>query len=214
MYNWSLAIIIRGEDVDGVAYQTAKACIFGLVDICSTASHEAPTSSVIQGICSAVFLNVLTFFTSSFEEKDIFEIGGKQLMKLQESMESFSDLKQEPADDVELASYKLFNFRALSLLHIFFSYPRNLLEACFELLVSDGVDGLAKGRYFLTQVTTFLSVGDPALDETKDEISLCKDSSQACTHMKETNEVTHVSNDGTVLEKSLSKISFMGMVIC
>ncbi|XP_039140574.1 uncharacterized protein LOC120277804 [Dioscorea cayenensis subsp. rotundata] len=94
-----------------------------------------------------------------------------------------------------------------------FSYPRNLLEACFELLVSDGVDGLAKGRYFLTQVTTFLSVGDPALDETKDEISLCKDSSQACTHMKETNEVTHVSNDGTVLEKSLSKISFMGMAI-
>ncbi|KAH7660814.1 activating signal cointegrator complex subunit 2 protein [Dioscorea alata] len=213
MYNWSLAIIIRGEDVDGVAYQTAKACIFGLVDICSTASHEAPTSSVIQGICSAVFLNVLTFFTSSFEEKDIFEIGGKQLMKLQESMESFSDLKQEPADDVELASYKLFKFRALSLLYIFFSYPRNLLEACFELLVSDGVDGLAKGRYFLTQVTTFFSVGDPALDEIKDEISPCKDSSQACTHVKETNEVAHVSNDGTVLEKSLSKISFMGMAI-
>ncbi|KAM0951478.1 putative RNA recognition motif domain, nucleotide-binding alpha-beta plait domain superfamily [Dioscorea sansibarensis] len=213
MYNWSLAIIMRGEDVDGVAYQTAKACIFGLVDICSTASHEAPTSSVIQGICSAVFLNVLTFFTSSFEEKDIFEIGGKQVMKLQESMESFSDLKQELADDVEPASYKLFKFRALSLLHIFFCYPRNLLEACFELLVSDGVDGLAKGRYFLTQVTSFLGVGDPALDETKDEILLCKDSSQACTHVKETNEVKHVSNDGTVLEKSPSKISFMGMAI-
>ncbi|KAJ0980283.1 hypothetical protein J5N97_008538 [Dioscorea zingiberensis] len=215
MYNWSLAIINRGEDADGVAFQTAKACIFGLADICSTASHEA-SSSVIRGICSAVFSNILTFFTSSFEEKDIYEIGGKQITKLQESIEFLSDIKQEVVDDVEPALYKLFKFRAFSLLHIFFKHPRNLLEACFELLVSDGADGLAKrGQYFLTQVTTYLSIGDHALDETKDEASLCTDSMQASAHVKETNEVKHVSNDNKVLEKSLrlSKISFMGMAI-
>ncbi|GAV58193.1 CUE domain-containing protein/SPOC domain-containing protein [Cephalotus follicularis] len=50
MHNCCLAVINRGEDTDGVASQTAKACSFGLVDICLAATLEAPSSSVIQDI--------------------------------------------------------------------------------------------------------------------------------------------------------------------
>ncbi|URE14103.1 RRM [Musa troglodytarum] len=106
MYNWSLAIIVKGEDVDGVAYETVKACIFGLVDICCTASHEAPTSSVIQGICSAVFSNILTFFVSTFEGKDIYQIGSREVLKLQDPMDFLHELKHETKYESETVLHR------------------------------------------------------------------------------------------------------------
>ncbi|KAL6995375.1 hypothetical protein U1Q18_005512 [Sarracenia purpurea var. burkii] len=165
MHNWSLAVINRGEDADGVAFETAKACIFGLVDICCTASTEAPTSSVIQGICSAVFFNVLTFIISSFDGKDIFQIVDKETIKIQDSNEFFYELKQKFSDEDESALFKLSKLRVLCLLRIFFCCPRNSIAACFEFFDSSAPEGAhQKGCYFLSQVTNALDTDNVALD--------------------------------------------------
>ncbi|XP_058080853.1 uncharacterized protein LOC131229017 isoform X2 [Magnolia sinica] len=219
MYNWNLAIIMRGDDADGVAFQTAKACIFGLVGICCTASCEAPTSSVIRGICSAVFLNVLSFFVSTFEGKDIFQIDEKDIERVQQSMESFNELKEKLADDDEPALSKLFKFRALSLLRIFFSCPKNLIAACFELLASSGTDtGIQRGgNYFLRQVTHQLNAVEVTdrLDKTNDVVVSCMDAGQATEEHNGASEEKSISNDNLVSEKALGvlKNCFMGMVI-
>lgn len=175
MHNWSMAIINRREDADGVAFDTGKACILGLADICCTASSEAPTSSVIRGICSAVFLNVLTFFVSSFEGRDIFQIVNREILKMQDSAQLFSELKQKYMDEDESALCKLSKLRVLSLLWIFFCCPRNTLAACFELF-NNNETGLPKeGHYFFSQVTSKFDVDDVVhpLDRTSDGPTSC-----------------------------------------
>ncbi|KAM0923916.1 hypothetical protein ACQ4PT_005220 [Festuca glaucescens] len=159
MYKGNLAIVTRGEDADGVAYRTARACIAGLVDICSTASFEAPKSSVITGICSAVYMTVLTFFISTFDGKDIHHIGSRRLSKLQDPMELLNIVKQESGDDNQLSHDCLFELRALSLLCIFLLSPENLLEACFVLIASAETDHVREGLYCLNQLTCNLNNG-------------------------------------------------------
>ena len=161
IHNWSMSIINRDEDADGFSFETARVCIFGLGTICQAASSETPTSSVIQGICSAVFLNVLSFFISSFEGQGIFQIVNKDVMKIYESPETFAQLKKKFSDEDETASVKLSKFRALSILWIFFSCPRNSLAACFELCSSNSTNVVSNGgQYFLNQVTARLDPSD------------------------------------------------------
>ncbi|KAI5354344.1 hypothetical protein L3X38_007239 [Prunus dulcis] len=170
MYNWSMAVINRGEDAESVAFQTAKSCILGLSDICCTASSVAPTSSVIRGICSTVFQNVLTFFISTFEGKDVFMIVGKETVRIQDSSEIFSELKHKISDENESSPIKLSKLCALSLLWIFFCYPKELLSAWFELFKSSASDGVQKGQYFLSQMTSRLdNDGGYPSDKTGDE---------------------------------------------
>ncbi|KAJ4816210.1 nucleic acid binding protein [Rhynchospora pubera] len=157
MYHWSLSIISRGEDTDLSAYHTVRACILGLAKICHTASHKAPSSSVIAGICSAVFTNVLTFFVSTFEGKDIYHVGSGYTAKLLDPMEFLFDLKEkedESGDELQTDYlYKLFELRVLCLLCIFITSPRNVMEACFEIGVSGEIDRVAKsGVYFVNQI--------------------------------------------------------------
>ena len=157
MPNCSLALISNGEDFDGVAFETAEACIFGLVDICGAAAKEAPTSSVIQGICSAVFLSVFTFFISSFEGKDIFQIIDKESLMIQDAKEFTSEFKEKFLDEGDSKLLKLLKFRAVSFLRLFFSCPKHSLSACFELFDSTATDATNMGgHYFLRQLTNRL----------------------------------------------------------
>ncbi|KAI3465268.1 hypothetical protein Pfo_021931 [Paulownia fortunei] len=181
MHNWCFTVISRGEDIDGIAFETAKACIFGLVDICQAAASEAQTSAVIQGICSAVFLNVFNFFVSSFEGKDIFNIIDQRVLKIYEVAESFSDLKREFLEEDNSVLLKLSKFHALSFLRIFFSCPKSSLVACFELFESTGMEGIQKGNYFLRQLTIELKdVGAHYLDEGCDDESSIRSSRTKC----------------------------------
>lgn len=176
MYNWNLAIITKGEDADGIAFQTSKACILGLVDVCGAASSSAPMSSVIRGICTAVFNNVLNFFISSFEGSSIIQIIGKQNLKMPDSDEIFSELKLKYLDGDDSPLIRLSKFRALSTLRIFFACTKNMLEACFELLNSSVMEGSQnRGFYFLNQVTSRLDADDVAclMDNSSDEAKSC-----------------------------------------
>ncbi|XP_052203124.1 uncharacterized protein LOC127808590 [Diospyros lotus] len=165
MHNCGLAVINRGEDTDDVAFSTAKACISGLADICLAASAAGPTSSVIQGICSAVFFNVLSFLLLSFEGRDIFQIVDLETLKIRDSAEFFSELKQKFSDEDDSAVFKLSKLRALCLLRIFFSCPRNFLATCFEFFDSTETEATPKeGLYFLNQVTSKLDIANVVCD--------------------------------------------------
>ncbi|XP_074381037.1 uncharacterized protein LOC141721817 isoform X2 [Apium graveolens] len=163
MHNCSLAVISRGEDVDGVACRTATLCISGLVDICQAAQSEAPTSSVIQGICSGVFINVLSFLISTFNGIDLFHIVDKGVLKMQDSTLLFSEFKETISAEDDNAVAKLSKLGALSLIWIFFCCPKNVLAACFELCDSVATEEFHNhGLYFLRQVTCELEASDVA----------------------------------------------------
>ncbi|PIN03126.1 hypothetical protein CDL12_24344 [Handroanthus impetiginosus] len=162
MHNCCFTVISSGDDIDGIAFETAKACVLGLVDICRAAASEARTSAVTQGIHSAVFVNVFTFLVSSFDRKDIFDIvDQRSVLKIYKGAESFSDFKREFFVEDDTVLLKLSKIHALSFLRIFFSWPENSLVACFELFESIGVEGAQKGKYFLRQLTIELNDIDP-----------------------------------------------------
>ncbi|KAL6013103.1 hypothetical protein ACLOJK_003594 [Asimina triloba] len=217
MYNWNFAIIVRGDDADGVAFQTTKACIFGLVDICCTASSQALTSSVIRGICSAVFQNVLSFFTSTFDGKDIFHIVGDNVEQVQQSMELFNKLKEKLVDDGEPPLAKLFKLRAVSLFKIFFSCPKQLIAAYFDILASSGTDaGIQRGgNYFLKQVTNHLEANEADhLDETSYAAMLHANCAQTAMSGNGNGEEKPILDENIGSEKALmGKNCLMGMVI-
>jgi activating signal cointegrator complex subunit 2 len=216
MYKGNLAIITRGEDADGVAYRTARACIAGLVDICSTSSFEASKSSVITGICSAVYMTVLTFFISTFDGKDIHHIGSPRLSKLEDPVELFNIVKQESGDDNQLAHDCLFELRALSLLCIFLLSPENLLEACFALLASAETDHIREGLYCLNQLTCNLNNGVSinAVDNKADVASQCAEMEIDLSGTKEIVDSTPSSDASGVSGSSMVKSNecYMTMV--
>lgn len=178
MHNWSLALISKEGDSSGIAFETAKACIFGQADICCTASSVAPTSAVIRGICSTVFQNVLTFFVVSFEGKDVLKIIDKNFLNMQDNPEVFSELKQKVLDEDESSLTNLFKLCALCLLWIFFSCPKEMLAACLELLGSTTKDGTSnEGQHFLGLMTSmFNDEADHLLDRENDGPKSCIDS--------------------------------------
>lgn len=152
----------RGEDVEGVAFQTARSCVLGLSDICCTACSEAATYTVIREICSAVLQNVLVFFVSSFEGKDIFQVFGKETVKIQDSADK---LQLTNLDENESPPIVLLKLRVLSLFRIFFRYPKSLLAACFDLFGSTSLEGIRKGLIFLSQLSRKFDVDEVHKDE-------------------------------------------------
>lgn len=164
MHNWKLALIGKGEDTDGVAFDTAKACIFGLADICQSASAESPTSSVIRGICTTVFRDALTLFISCFEGKNVFEIADKEISGIQDA-HLFSEYQQKILNKDQSVLLKLSEFRVLCFLRIFFTCPKNSIATCFELISSTGSEeSKREGYYLLHQLTNRLddAVGHPS----------------------------------------------------
>ena len=208
LHNSSLAVISRGEDADNVAFQTAKACIFDLADICSTAS----ASSAIRGICSTIFQHVLFFFITSFDGKGMFQIVDNDIWKMQDSEEVFSELNKKISDEDESLLVKLSKFRALSLLWIFFRCPKNLLSACFELFRSSATEEADNGLYFLRQATEKLDNLD--VNSGIDKIA-CTGSLGTSTIGSVLNGETPGSNSGNVVEDAspVLKSSLLGLVI-
>ncbi|CAL0332752.1 unnamed protein product [Lupinus luteus] len=163
MLNRNLALINRGEDSNVIAFATARACIFGLADICCSASSVVPTSTVIKGIRSAVFQNVLAFFMALFEGKDVIQLLDKNFLKIQDSLEVFSELNQKVLDEDDCSLTKLTKSCALCLLRIFFSCPKDLVAACMEFLVSSAKEEASTGKHFLSLVTSTLDNGYVAI---------------------------------------------------
>ncbi|XP_051123553.1 uncharacterized protein LOC127246311 [Andrographis paniculata] len=169
LYEWSFDVISKGNDIDGNAFETAKACIFGLANICQAAASEATTAAAAQAISSTVFLNLFTVFASSFKGKDIFDIVGKSVLKIYASEESFSDFKHKFLEEDNSKLAKLSKLHALSFLKILFSCPKDSLVACFDLFKSSGNEGAQKGKYFFHQLTAELNdIGVQNMDEGDD----------------------------------------------
>ncbi|KAL2895043.1 Flowering time control protein FPA [Bienertia sinuspersici] len=216
MHNWSVPVVSRGEDADGVFFETAKNCISGLVDICRTASLEAPSSSVIRGICSAVFLNAVTFFASSVDGKEIFQIIDKEYLKMQGSDETFIQLKQRILGEDASASFKLLKFRALCLLKIFFRCTKDFLAACFELFSNPAADGLCReAKYLLSQLCYALNTDD---DPYFTSVTRGSGEPESCTGYDALKEDDNckgqsVGDYSHGNKKGLSKICLLGLVL-
>lgn len=220
MHNCNLPLIIRGEDTDGVSFDAAKNCIVGLVGICCTASLEAPSSSVIRGICSAVFLNVVTFFASSIEGNDIFQILDKESLKMQVCAETFSQLKQCVLEEDASPFFQLLRLRALCFLRIFFLCPKDLLAACFELFSNHAADGFCReAKYILRQLSdTLNSDGETRLFDGNGAMGVPEASSSHMEVEASSNEVNsrrEESNCGHFNgnEAGLLKHCLLGMVL-
>ncbi|KAF2309669.1 hypothetical protein GH714_004529 [Hevea brasiliensis] len=178
MHNWSMTVINRGEDSNGVAFETAKACIFGLADICRTTSLEAPATSIVD----------------------------EEILKMQGSAEVFSGLKQKFSDEDRSSTVKLSKFRALCMLWIFFSCPKNMLAACFELFKSAAPEGIHEAECFLSQLTSSLD-GDvvPLLsDKAPDRAASCKSCNKTSFISNEVNGEDFLSNSNHVLADTYS----------
>ncbi|XP_076930099.1 uncharacterized protein LOC143594743 [Bidens hawaiensis] len=155
IHNGSIAVTETGDNADNFLFVTAKICLFGLANICQVASSESPASSVVQGICSGVFLNVLKFFVSSLEGQDIFKIVNKDVLKMYDCTKTVFELRRKFFDDDHVVNpVKLSEIHVICILWILFKCPRNTLAACFELCGSSSTDdGFNGGRYFLDQLT-------------------------------------------------------------
>ncbi|KAL3505062.1 hypothetical protein ACH5RR_034903 [Cinchona calisaya] len=214
MHNCSLAVISNGEDFDGVAFETAEACIFGLVYICEAAAQEAPSSSVIQGICSAVFLSVFTFLISSFEGKDIFQIIDKESLKILYAKEFISEFKEKFLDGGDSTLLKLSKFRAVSFMRLFFSCPKDSLSACFELFNSAAADATPKGgHYFLRQLTNRLDNAVSYMSAHRNDgenVNLMGKSCLGNNGVGLVRESHHVSENVS----SVSRNCMLGLVLC
>ncbi|CAL9242322.1 unnamed protein product [Arabidopsis halleri] len=92
MHNFSVEALKRGQDTDGVAFQTAKACIFGLVDLCSAAYSKTTSSPRGRDIRSAVFKLVSECIWSSLRgpEDNVADYYQQQV----EMLEGFTEMEE------------------------------------------------------------------------------------------------------------------------
>ncbi|CAN1274415.1 hypothetical protein LINPERPRIM_LOCUS15391 [Linum perenne] len=159
MHDSSLAVIKQGMDYDDTSFETAKTCMYGLADICHVAASAAQVSSEIQGIVSAAFRDALSFFVSSVEIPEILNFIDSELLKIQDSSELFSELKEKFCHEDHSSLVKLFKLRALCLLWMFFSHPKKMVTACFELLKSSESEEIIEGQQFINLLTSQLNIG-------------------------------------------------------
>ncbi|KAH6832738.1 nucleic acid binding protein [Perilla frutescens var. hirtella] len=189
MHNQCITVISGGEDIDGITFETAKACILGLVDVCRAVASDKPNSEFLQGICSAVFQDVFTFFVSSFEGKSIFDIVDRSVLKIYDVTEFLSDFKHEFLEEHSPMLLKLSKLRGLCFLSILFGFPKYSLIACFELFESTEMGGIQKGNYLLRQLAAELDyVGASHLDEQNGDKSSIRSSRIKCQEKDSVND--------------------------
>lgn len=192
MHDSNMEKISKGQDGDGVAFLTVKACILGLVDICCAASSESPNFPSIREIWGVVFQNVLTFFVSSLGGRSLVQILDPENFTIPDSEASFSDMKMKLLDHEDCPLIKLDKLRRLCILRILFARPKNILEACFNIPSSPTIERSQNMELnFLSQVSSRLD--DEELASSMDDSS---DQPKSCTVSVGT------SNDGIEFTKA------------
>ncbi|CAH9078197.1 unnamed protein product [Cuscuta europaea] len=214
MHNWSLGVISTGEDANGITFDIAKACIFGLVDICVSAAAATPMSSVIQGISMTVFCDAVTFFISSFEGKNISQIVDKEILKSEDVLGSVSQYEQKVLALDESCLLKLSKFRALSLLRIIFACTKNVIATCFDLF--DSKDTHKEGYHFLRQLTERIDQASPhSLDDEYNGSTLSTSSIKKSCSGKDCSDDGFATGSKTTPKhtKEVSKNCLLGLVL-
>eukprot|EP01018_Ginkgo_biloba_P014840 Gb_33199 [translate_table: standard] len=158
--DWSSSVALRGEDADGIALETAEACLFGLADISCAATSVTSKASVVSSICSVVFQRVLSYFICSLDGRELYNFEGLEMEKLQGSKDCFSEIKQKVIQRDDTVAEKLHKVISLSLIRIFFCCPESILAACFELLGSKYTEKRNEGLCFLRQIMGQYSAKD------------------------------------------------------
>ncbi|KAJ0086786.1 hypothetical protein Patl1_08831 [Pistacia atlantica] len=132
------------------ALEAAAKLIFVLLLLQKHQHHLSSEASALQFF--------IMYWPSSYPplmEKIFFINVDKEILKMQNSNVIFLELKKKFSEEDKSSVIKLSKFRVLCLLRIFFfSSPKNLLAACFELFNPAESEGVHGGKYFLSQITS------------------------------------------------------------
>lgn len=140
----SEGVVAKGRDFDGIVFKTMEACLSGMGELLSaavTAASECPDISDMAMVVS----NGIPFYLLS-------RLEGRDLIKSAETAVGVAQENSVYLKDAMPMHEKLSVLVSINLVKIFYSKPRPVLAACFDLLSSSNENQRKQGRHFLRQI--------------------------------------------------------------